>query len=641
MRSKKKVVLIGIDAATLGLFKKFSKEGYLPNIKHLMEHGVYTEAFPAVPPATSVNWNTIITGAYPKRHGVTSMSVREKGSSLWSRKRSGFFSYNREAETLWETAENAKKRVILLKYPTSWPPTVKDGIQVGGFGDPNFCACAIGPRLYFTNDPSVESASPMLTSPPDWALPKAIYVKMEFAKDWKNVSYRKALQTELRFPTFGGPVGSEKHLYCLVLDRTGNGYDRVIISEGKETNTPLTTLYPGEWGNWIRLKFMTGNGEKWGNFRFKIIELPNSGGSFRLYCSQISSTQGWTVPEQIGEELIEKFGPYQSLTSLAGTYGLGWIDEKTIIEEFEYQIEWLGNVAEHLLSCYDWDLFCTQWHGIDHLQHVFLGGMDPKCIFYVPEREKLCADMIRKGYELADYFVGKILGQVDKDTLVVVTSDHGCLPVRRPKIDMNKLLSEHGLLMFKKNPGYINFPLVIPESREIDWARTKACEILEAFIHINLKGREPDGIVKPGEEYRQVCNQIIDILQNLKDPEIGENSVAIVLKKEDAEILGLGGDHTGDIVYLVNPNTSTEITKVSPKLNNKGYGYTGNHHGYAHFARFEEKIFSNRAASIFFGPEIPEAVERNEPINLVDIAPTMSKFLDIPCPAQSEGKILF
>lgn len=39
------------------------------------------------------------------------------------------------------------------------------------------------------------------------------------------------------------------------------------------------------------------------------------------------------------------------------------------------------------------------------------------------------------------------------------------------------------------------------ELREIDWERTKAIAIRAGNIYINLKGRNPQGIVEPEDKY--------------------------------------------------------------------------------------------------------------------------------------------
>lgn len=39
------------------------------------------------------------------------------------------------------------------------------------------------------------------------------------------------------------------------------------------------------------------------------------------------------------------------------------------------------------------------------------------------------------------------------------------------------------------------------ELNEIDWSRTKAIATREGHIYLNLKGREPEGIVDPTDQY--------------------------------------------------------------------------------------------------------------------------------------------
>jgi len=636
----KKVVLIGVDAATLGFFKKLAKKGLLPNLEKLMKTGVYMEAFPSPPPATAVNWSTVVTGAHAATHGVTAMSMHNPGDPLDKKYYSGFFSSCRKAEALWEIVERIGKKVILLKYPGTWPPVIKKGVQVEGFGDPGWNILAIAPRLCFANY-NLPEPKPLLTRPPKDTLPKFILSKIVPANGWKNppFSYSKPLEAELTYTPRGG---KRRSFYMLMVDSKGEGYDKVVISTNKDGKNPVAFISEGEWSKWISLDFETEKGVEEGIFRFKLMELSKKGDKFKLFASQIFPKKGWTVPEDISSKLLEKVGPFQGLNSVNGPYVCGWIDEKTLFEEIEYHTKWLAEAAKYLLSNYEWDLFCTQLHIIDHMGHLFLGGMDPKCIFYDPEREKICEEMIVKTYQLADMFIGKILENLDEQTLVVVTSDHGQIPIRAPGLNANELLAKHGLINYKENPIYWVYPYVTKRTiDEIDWSKTKAYEACESFVYINLKGREPHGIVEPGEEYEKVRNQVINILREAKDPQTGDSIVAIVLKREEAEFLGLYGEYVGDVIYLLNTEYSSCPRKVSPKIPNGGFGFTANHHGYLHSSKFEDDIFTERAVTIFKGPGIVKGQQRSRPIHLIDIAPTISYLMGWPVPKQSEGAILF
>lgn len=61
-----------------------------------------------------------------------------------------------------------------------------------------------------------------------------------------------------------------------------------------------------------------------------------------------------------------------------------------------------------------------------------------------------------------------------------------------------------------------------------DWSRTEAFSLPSAytsFVRVNLKGREPEGIVEPGAEYDEVLDRLEADLGTLVDPESGEPAV--------------------------------------------------------------------------------------------------------------------
>ena len=66
------------------------------------------------------------------------------------------------------------------------------------------------------------------------------------------------------------------------------------------------------------------------------------------------------------------------------------------------------------------------------------------------------------------------------------------------------------------------------QSGHIDWSRTRAFTLptdLEGYIRINLKGREPQGIVAPGAEYDELCASIRSRLLGLRNTATGKAAV--------------------------------------------------------------------------------------------------------------------
>lgn len=645
MARAQKLLLIGLDSATLGFWQKYGHEGRTPNLRSLMERGVSMKALPAFPPATAVNWNTIVTGAYAGNHNMTAMvrlgvddPLDPRPDADLRKQVSGFFSTPRTAETLWEVAEKQGNRVLLLKYPTSWPPTLKEGLQVEGFSDPAWSIFALAPRMSFAtfNLPSSKASS---TGAPEGTLPRAYKIVVRPARGWRNLPEKggSALEACLRFSTRGG----EKELYALLTSGAQGNYDRLVLCEARDTRSELAEVFPGQWSKWTRSAFPLHDNVAEGFFRVKLMDLSPDGSKLHLYMSQVFPVDGWTVPASLARELSEEVGPFQELGGVAKPYQLGWVDEQTLIDEMTYQVDWLGRAAAYLMSKGDWQLFITQWHGIDHMDHLFLGGTDPEAIFYSPGRQETCETMIARTYELADRYVGHLLRLVDEETLVVVTSDHGHLPVRAPGLDVNDILEKQGLLKYKIAKAHVLYPLSPVGPKEIDWANSLAAECQEGYIYVNLKGRNPHGIVEP-DDYEKVRDRVINAVQGALNPEVGEHPAALVLRKEEARFLGIHGSNVGDVIFCAKTEFSRPMAKISP-LQDWGVGYasTGNHHGYIHSSGFEREEWTMLACTVVAGPGVVKGLQRQSPINLVDIAPTVCHLLGLPAPRQSEGQILW
>lgn len=113
------------------------------------------------------------------------------------------------------------------------------------------------------------------------------------------------------------------------------------------------------------------------------------------------------------------------------------------------------------------------------------------------------------------------------------------------------------------------------DTAAIDWSQTKAyCLLtdLEGCIRINLKGREPEGIVEPGAGYEALCAEIEEALGALVDPATGRPVVARVLRIDEV-FPGPRRDWLPDLVVLwergapiaaVSSPRAGTITGVSP-----------------------------------------------------------------------------
>jgi len=72
------------------------------------------------------------------------------------------------------------------------------------------------------------------------------------------------------------------------------------------------------------------------------------------------------------------------------------------------------------------------------------------------------------------------------------------------------------------------------EESAIDWSRTRVFSRgKEGHLFVNLKGRDPHGIVAPGAEYESLLREVEERLLDLTDPATGAKAVDAVLRAEE------------------------------------------------------------------------------------------------------------
>jgi predicted AlkP superfamily phosphohydrolase/phosphomutase len=296
----------------------------------------------------------------------------------------------------------------------------------------------------------------------------------------------------------------------------------------------------------------------------------------------------------------------------------------THFEELRYQAMWLPKAARYIQKKYGWDLYYQHWHLPDILAHTFLAGLDPDSPFYSQGTEAT-RNALKEGYRIADEMLGAFLDMADENTYVIVVSDHGCTPDYNGLADIYQLLVDNGFLTHTEG--------------EIDWSKTRAFSHGLTQIEINLKGRNPHGIVPP-EEYEKVQEEIIDALYSWKDPNTGKRPIAFALKKKDAQLVGYWGPTTADVVCCYNGGFAIGLLQGQSIGPARDYG--------EHWCKLPTDrtgISSNLATFIIKGPGIRAGYKRDPErlglMRLVDVVPTICHLMDFRPPAQSQGAVLW
>lgn len=329
----------------------------------------------------------------------------------------------------------------------------------------------------------------------------------------------------------------------------------------------------------------------------------------------LSRTEGIPYPKYFKNLITQEFG----ITSLAGDIETEILQnvERAPVKFFKRANQITDDTARisHLLAQKaDWDFFMTVFMGADRIQHFFWKNIDPNHPKY---QNNQFTEMVKTFYMKLDRIVKSFLDLADKETLTMVLSDHGFCPVHR-EVFINNYLKECDFLEVKNN--------------KVDLKNSQAISYGYGDIWLNVKNREPHGIIKPGEEYEKTRDAII---QNLKIIRInGETPFKDVRRREEiywGENLSSGPD----LLAILNPGWQAArhpeiITKQGSKYVNERPRWSGGHDG-THDPDDVPGIFG------LIGKDVEP---KNQRVRLRDLGPTILNLMNAPIPPDMDGKLI-
>lgn len=308
------------------------------------------------------------------------------------------------------------------------------------------------------------------------------------------------------------------------------GDGKYTITLGEESQT----LAVGEWSDYYNLSFELSQMIKAkGTTRLKLESFePN----FRLFINTLDIApehqpfwQPITQPIEYGAEL-HRTGDFETYgwACMTMPFKEGQISPETLLEDIQFTFEWRERLFFDQIQRDDWQLFMGLFSATDRVQHMFYQYYDEGHPLYDAEvanrtttffgEEIALKDAIPAIFKQVDRVVGRVLDEHLQDgDLLMMCADHGFQSFRH-QVNVNNLLAEAGLLTLK--PG-------VPTSAGgklgdyVDWANTKAYALGLGGVYVNLRGREPNGIVAP-EDKDAVVEEIRRALLDYRDPRTGE-----------------------------------------------------------------------------------------------------------------------
>jgi len=265
-------------------------------------------------------------------------------------------------------------------------------------------------------------------------------------------------------------------------------------------------------------------------------------------------------------------------------------------------LEHRAKVMFHLMDTQPWDFFMSHIMETDRLHHFYWEYMENNDPKWAPEFHRF--------YARVDQILGQVWERVDKDTTLMMLSDHGFCTVRK-EVYLNHYLREK---------GWLRFPTEHPRALAEMTSESRAYSLDPGRVFINLRGREPRGSVEPGAAYERTRQQLIDELLELRDPEDGAKMVASVFRREEI-YHGEAYENAPDLVVNPRPGYAFKGALDKGMLTWKGDVLIGEH-------TYDDALL------YISGHDIVK-----QQLSMVDVLPAIMQLMRVPMPDQLDGRV--
>ena len=353
----------------------------------------------------------------------------------------------------------------------------------------------------------------------------------------------------------------------------------------------------------------------------------------------------FTYPENLKEIILREIPDYTYSTNWKRGILGGRSCFAENLEYFKQNFRQNVKLAEICTDIYGWDVMMVLFKLVDHIQHKCWKYLAPETADKYPSKRRMVASC----FQVLDECIGKLIELAhENEASVLIMSDHGHGSLDG-RAQPNCLLKQWGFLnltgnlsqlktrinntwfrMTKKKGGrYAQADIGIERDLAIDWSRTKACVMhagIYGFLYINLKGRQPEGIVDH-DRYEILRDQLIERFLHVRDEKFNKQVYREVLKPEDLYNCQRN-DHPNMPDLMLIPNTGLAVVRKIRGRSAVNWELDGRLGG------------THRVEGIFIanGPKIKPNVQITA--DIADITPTLLAMLGLPVPADMEGKAL-
>jgi predicted AlkP superfamily phosphohydrolase/phosphomutase len=303
------------------------------------------------------------------------------------------------------------------------------------------------------------------------------------------------------------------------------------------------------------------------NYRIALIDIPTVLGAHQFKngvhlvgwgSHDLFLRESW--PEDLWQKLERKYG---SPATRAEYFGPQTAESLlNLRNNLIKSSEQLAQISSEIISMKAWDLFFVVF-GAAHRAGHYLWDLSQIDLTGIPaEKVSLLESALADIYRACDDALAKLIEKVPSQTRLLVFATHG--------VELNQGWSDYCSKILSKiqqvNQGYTpkegllykikqilpwqfirQFTTRLPQrlsnrlveywsSKMFDWRTTRYFPLPmdhAGYIRINLKGREPQGIVQPDQEFESVCQELEEAFLSFRDIDTDEPIVEKIYRAGD------------------------------------------------------------------------------------------------------------
>jgi predicted AlkP superfamily phosphohydrolase/phosphomutase len=634
----KKVIVIGIDGMDPRLTKSMMDEGLLPNLKKMSEAGGFSDLGTSIPPQSPVAWANFINGAGPGSHGIfdfihrhpedqcrpfSSISETIPSEDGWNtgehRIPLDFWPFNhtppktvlrRQGVPFWDYLDAAGVPTTFYDLPSNYPPSPsKHGHHR--------CLCGMGTPDLLGDYPTYQL---FLESGPEKPVPEqgGARSRLTFEAETTKAKLKGPPNSLLKVPE---PIEVEFQIHR---DRQANA--AVIEIQGKKI-----VLKAGQWSRWTKIEFelsvpsfLPGKSVS-GICRFYLQAVEPE---FKLYVSPININPAdpavpISEPDSFVRGISKRLGSFPT-TGFQEEYSArknNVFNDDEFLKQATKVLEERLALFEYAVQNYDDGLLFFYFSSSDLQSHMFWWDSDAKHPTRTPPEAKKYFEHVKQLYRRLDAVIGDIYSRYGSVASIFVMSDHGFSNFGR-QFNLNSWLYEHGYL---QPPGCSSI------MRDVDWSVTAAYGLGINGLYLNLKGRERDGIVEPGEAAEILLVELTELLEAEVDRDNGDAKVIRKVYRADEVYAGSATEFAPDLIVGYSRGYRASWETCLGDLTDQI------------FLDNESAWSADHCADAV---EVPGLLVCNRPFRakapaLIDLAPSILAEFKLPTPSSMNGKSIF